>query len=313
LLDLPGHDDAKTDIRPTVKAWLESPTSGDWILVLDNADNVLDFYPQGEDHSGNGLAQFVPHGAKGTVLVTTRDRSLAAKLADNILVKHEMSSEEAMQLFRDRYPKVFEDEGSANLLVKELNYLPLAIVQAAAYLGQNHLLRPSGYLQQFKATKKDQCSLLSKPFSDLRRDSGLGGAETILATFAITFGQIQRQWPLAGSFLEIMACIDRQDIPLGLFYEKLPENVNANAPSEALSKLIDFALITEAAQLGEGRSFIMHALVHVSIQDHLSTTNNMQSAMTQTGRILFRVLPNGEHKNWSVGLPAHQLYSISLR
>ena len=311
MLDLPSHDDAKTDIRPAVKAWFESPASGDWILVLDNADNMLDFYSQSPVTEGYGLARFVPHGPKGTVLVTTRDRSLADKLADNILLKHKMSLEEAMQLFKDRYPKVVEDEESASLLVKELDYLPLAVVQAAAYLRENHLLRPSGYLQQFKSTKRDQRSLLSKPFIDLRRESGSGGAETILATFAITFEQIQSQWPLAGSFLEIMACIDRQGIPQGLFYEIPPDDVDANAVGEALSKLIDFALITEAA-LGEDRSFVMHALVHVSIQDHLSTRERMQSAMTQTGGILLRVLPNGEHENWSVGLPAHQLYRWAL-
>src|SRR5688572_14641792 len=100
LLSLPGHNDAKKDIRPAVKEWFESPASGDWILVLDNADNVLDFYPQnpvisrtGEDHSGSGLAKFVPQGSKGTVLVTTRDRSVAVKLADKILLKNEMDPE----------------------------------------------------------------------------------------------------------------------------------------------------------------------------------------------------------------------------
>ena len=37
LVDLPGCDDPKEDIRPIVKGWFESPRSGEWILVLDNA------------------------------------------------------------------------------------------------------------------------------------------------------------------------------------------------------------------------------------------------------------------------------------
>ena len=318
LLQLPGHDDMKTDIRPVVKGWFESPASGSWFLVLDNADNMLDFYPQSqlkdkiddfypqsqlndktdEDHS-IGLAQFVPYGSKGTVLVTTRDYSVADKLAEmNILSKHKMTHDEAMQLFKDRYPDAGEDATSAMLLL-ELDHLPLAIVQAAAYLRQNRLLQPSGYLQQFRATKKNQLSLLSKHFSDLRRESGSAGEETILATFAITFEQIRSQWPLAGSFLEIMACIDRQGIPVDLFHQSVPEGIDVNATGEALSKLIDFALITSAGS--ESSSFVMHALVHVSAQGYISAREKMQAAMEKTGKILQRILPNGKHENWSVG------------
>ena len=140
LVKLPGHDDMKMDIRPVVKAWFEGSESGDWILVLDNADNVFDVYPQnpvtdrtGKDFRDDSLAQFIPHGPKGTVIVTTRDYAVAGKLADtNILSKSKMASDEAMQLFKDRYPNVAGDERSVNHLLKELDYLPLAIVQAAA-------------------------------------------------------------------------------------------------------------------------------------------------------------------------------------
>ena len=316
LLQLPGHDDMKTDIRPAVKAWLESPTSGDWILVLDNADNVLDFYPK--DRSGDGLVQFVPQGSKGTVILTTRDYYFAEEFAPmNTLEKGEMNPDEALQLFTDRYPaSTAKDERPAALLLEELQYLPLAIVQAAAYLRQNRLLRPSGYLQRFRATKKDQRNLLSTRFSDIRRESGSGsaGEETILATFAITFEQIRSQWPLAGSFLEIMACIDRQGIPVDLFHQSVPENADIGASDVALSKLTDFALITKAASsegstIGENSSFVMHSLVHVSVQDFIFTRENMPAAIAKTGKILRKILPDGEHENWSVSQSADRLYS----
>ena len=45
LVELPGCDEPKEDIRPVVKDWLESPKSGDWILVVDNADNKRRFLP----------------------------------------------------------------------------------------------------------------------------------------------------------------------------------------------------------------------------------------------------------------------------
>ena len=301
LLQLPGHDDMKTDIRPAVKMWFESPASGNWVLVLDNADNILDFYPRGS--ATDGLVQFVPQGSKGTVLVTTRDYTVADNISGrNILSKVEMNPGEAMLLFTDHYPNADRDRESATLLLKELQYLPLAIVQAAAYLRQNRVLRPSGYLQQFKATKINQRNLLSKHFSDLRREpsSGSAGEETILATFAITFEQIRRRWSLAGSFLEIIACIDRQGIPADLLRESVPEGLDINATGEALSKLIDFALIIDAG-VDDAPSFVMHALVHVSVQEFIAARETMQAAMEKTGKILWRILPTGAHENWSVG------------
>lgn len=310
LLGLPGHDDMKMDIRPVVKAWLEGPLSGNWVLILDNADNILDFYPEthvkgarSDDYRGGGLAQFVPLGSKGTVIVTTRDYSVAEQLSDmNILPKEKMNPHEAIQLFKNRYPNVGKDEKSVNLLLEELDYLPLAIVQAAAYLRQNRLLRPSGYLQQFKATKRGQREFLSKPFLDLRRDSGSAGVETLLATFAITFEQVQSQAPLAGSFLEIIACIDRQGIPSNIFHESLPESIHENEAGEALGKLIDFALITEGS-IDECLAFVMHALVHVSLQEFISSKGKMEGALQKTAEVLLKILPSGSYETWSVSRP----------
>ena len=312
-MQLPGHDDLKTDIRPAVKGWFESPASGSWILVLDNADNIFDFYPETQvdvatetDDTGHGLAPFIPDGSKGTVIVTTRDHTVADTFSGgNILFKDVMTASETLQLFKDRYPNAVADEESVNSLLKELGYLPLAIVQTAAYLRQNRLLAPSRYLQQFKATSRQQRSLLSKPFRDRRREPG---AETILATFAITFEQIRNQSPLAESFLEIMACIDRQGIPADLLRESVPEDIDINAADEALSKLIDFALITQDASTNSP-SFVMHALVHVSAQEFISIRKTMQAAVEKTGKLLVKILPNGNHEKWTVGQSAPELCS----
>ena len=116
-------------------------------------------------------------------------------------------------------------------------------------------------------------------------------------------------WGLWGerSFLEIMACIDRQGIPGGLFCESVRDGLDINAAGQALSKLIDFSLITQAA-IGEGSSFVMHALVHVSIQEFLSIGEKMHAAMEKTTEILSRVLSGGTHESWSVSRTAHVFY-----
>ena len=138
LVELPECDEPKEDIRPIVKDWLESPRSGDWILVLDNADNKDDFFPE-ENSTTNGLAQFIPRGGKGTIIVTTRDFRLADQLADsNTICKDMMEAAQAVQLFALHYPKETQyEQGPILQLLGALQHLPLAIVQVAAYLRQN--------------------------------------------------------------------------------------------------------------------------------------------------------------------------------
>jgi signal recognition particle GTPase len=88
-----------------VKQWLESPQSGDWIFVIDNADNRLDFYPEPNESdtisiAQYGIAKFIPRGSKGTIIVTTRDREVAWNLVNqNILIKPELNPEQAIELF----------------------------------------------------------------------------------------------------------------------------------------------------------------------------------------------------------------------
>ncbi|KAI5800681.1 hypothetical protein FPQ18DRAFT_301297 [Pyronema domesticum] len=113
LAKIPGHNDTKQNIGLIVKQWLEDPQSGEWILVIDNADNKLDFYPEGpksteskesdtvsESIAHDGIAKFIPRGSKGTVIVTTRDREVAKYLANqNVIVKPKLHPEQAIELF----------------------------------------------------------------------------------------------------------------------------------------------------------------------------------------------------------------------
>jgi hypothetical protein len=45
LVPIPEFNDSdlNQDVKELVKNWLESEESGDWILVLDDVDNKLDF------------------------------------------------------------------------------------------------------------------------------------------------------------------------------------------------------------------------------------------------------------------------------
>ena len=256
------------DIGHLVKDWLQGPQSGKWILVLDNADNKLDFFPEEKNMQDKALTRFIPHGNKGTVIVTTRDREVADKLfgGDNVIKKSGMDQNEVRQLFEQHYQKEFDsanaefgrDVADAPLLLKALQFLPLAVVQAASYLRLNPLISISKYLTWFSRTKADQKKILSKTFGDCRRDENV---ETILTTFSITFRQAQEQSPLAGSLLKLIACIDCQGIPHELLASSGLEGSDDEIDLlDALGKLINFSLLTK---LENSKTYDMHSLVHV--------------------------------------------------
>ncbi|KFA81647.1 hypothetical protein S40288_09181 [Stachybotrys chartarum IBT 40288] len=42
---IPGHNDSKIDVLELVKRWLERKDSRQWLMVLDNADDIQLFFP----------------------------------------------------------------------------------------------------------------------------------------------------------------------------------------------------------------------------------------------------------------------------
>ncbi|KAG8720189.1 hypothetical protein FRC09_009986 [Ceratobasidium sp. 395] len=109
--------------------WLEY-SSQSWLLVIDNADDP-----------DLRLQKFVPGGSYGSVLVTTRLRSLAllGQGPGSDCSVGQMESEDALELLLTRarmrdYVLSREELESAAKLVEDLGYLALAIVHAGAYI-----------------------------------------------------------------------------------------------------------------------------------------------------------------------------------
>ncbi|KAG8793095.1 hypothetical protein FRC12_003900 [Ceratobasidium sp. 428] len=109
--------------------WLES-SAQPWLLVFDNVDDP-DLGPH----------KFIPGGSCGSVLVTTRLRSLAllGRGPGSDCGVGQMESEDAIELLLTKarmtdHVLSREDMESAAKLVEDLGYLALAIVHAGAYI-----------------------------------------------------------------------------------------------------------------------------------------------------------------------------------
>ena len=86
-LQLPGRQDANVDVLRLVSNWLCDEANGSWLMVVDNADNGEVFYPkpaeQNEDASATlvRLEAYLPKTRNGSLLITSRNKEVAVRLA----------------------------------------------------------------------------------------------------------------------------------------------------------------------------------------------------------------------------------------
>jgi len=139
-------DDKEDETFLRLKDWLESEDSGDWVLILDNADNPSEFR----------TSRYIPRRFKGKLVVITRSCTAADELGCEPVEVPKMDANEAEVLFQRFYTGIVAaaDTGFIRDLLLALDYLPLAIAGAAAYMGTNKV-RPAVYLEMFNSTRKN--------------------------------------------------------------------------------------------------------------------------------------------------------------
>lgn len=120
-----------------------------------------------------------------------------------------MDDDESVQLLRAWLEECDTNEGELAVLSSRLDHLPLALVQAAAFIQENSMA-VSEYLQLLDGTDGDFVDLLSQEFETMGWDSETPRAVT--QAWMISFEQIQQQNTLASELLLLMAFFDRQAI-----------------------------------------------------------------------------------------------------
>ena len=131
--------------------------SSDWLLVFDNLDQPSLFAD---------MNAFIPPSANGSVIITSRHSLASVQLAPRSTIRLDgMTENEALELLfiRSFHERTRETEQTGMDIVERLGYHPLAIDQAAAYIGTKQLPL-SHFLRHYEARKQDV----------LRYGSGLG-------------------------------------------------------------------------------------------------------------------------------------------
>ena len=211
---VPSHDDPKADVLTLVKSWLEGKSRGRWLMVIDNADDTqLFFAAPGGSHYEENLGRYIPECSHGAILVTTRNKQAGLSLAKgtHLIEVQEMDDIDSEKLLRT---KLTGDPTSSKLstLLSRLEYLPLALIQAAAFI-QANTITVNEYLRLLDKSEQHIVHLLSEDFETAHgRDSETPRA--VAETWILSFEQLQQQSPLASELLSLMSLFDRQAIPL---------------------------------------------------------------------------------------------------
>jgi hypothetical protein len=123
------------------------------------------------------------------------------------------------------------DEHNAIELLQALDYMPLAITQAAAYIEQRApRMTISRYLDEIRRSDHDRARLLKKDVGDSRRDGR--ASNSIIATWQISFEHIRKKIPTAARLLSLMSLFDRQGIPESLLYNRYQRDEDKEADFE---------------------------------------------------------------------------------
>ena len=223
---IPGRKDPKVDIFKIVYDWLRDEKNGKWLLILDNADDarwLLEAHVTSgavpasgsQERSTRPLWEYLPQIQHGSVLVTTRSRAVAVQLVEerDIIAVEPMDEVHAIALLQRKLGTQSDREDTLEL-VAMLDFMPLAIVQAAAYIGQSApRCSIRQYIKKFQKTDRSKTSLLTYEAGHLRRDGD--AKNSIIITWQISFDYILRERPSAADLLSLMSSFDQQGIPEG--------------------------------------------------------------------------------------------------
>jgi tetratricopeptide (TPR) repeat protein len=342
-VELPGRSETQANIFELVRNWLRDEKNGEWLLVLDNADDsaVLDSLPGRDQHH---LSRYLPPSKHGSVVVTSRSVSVASYLVEeqDIFRVKPMHFTDAQNLLQKKLMGDVATEGvPVNELAVALEYMPLALVQAAAYIskrGPHYSVQQ--YLEEFRKNDKRKVSLLNQGAGHLRRNEEANNS--IIITWQISFEHIWRTRQSAANILSLMSFFDRQGIPKALL---LDSNVSQSAPGDVWAEdgeesdqdegdndeddsssncstddsfiddiltLRDYSFVSETT---DPETLEMHSLVQLATQKWLEGRGEVEGWRQRFISTLCSAFPKGRHESWDTcrSLFPHAIAALTKR
>ena len=302
-LRIPGWEDSK-DVKKLMQEHLSKENTGRWLLVFDNADDINMWVAKTEPGL-QPLIDYLPKSRQGTILFTTRDRRLAVKLAQqNVVEIPEMEEDVAARLLEKCLidPRLINNRHDTSALLSQLTYLPLAIVQAAAYINENGI-EIADYLSLLEDQEEEVINLLSEEFEDYGRYHDV--KNPVATTWLLSFEQIRQRDPLAAEYLSFMACVDPKGIPQSL----LPPGPTRKKEIDAIGTLNAYSFIVRRPL---DKTLDLHRLVHLTLRNWLRKEEQLRQLTEKAIMRLEKMLLDYDHidrSTWRIYLP-HARYAL---
>jgi tetratricopeptide (TPR) repeat protein len=315
-----GRKDPQADVFKLVHDWLRDAKNGRWLLVLDNADDVAVLSPTDDggklssDSNSAGsalqqhLARYLPSSTFGSVLVTSRTKRAAMQVVEDsdIIAIEPMHDVAAHALLRKKLGGIGEEDDSIAKLATTLDYMPLALVQAAAYIRERAPRCSVGeYLEEYGRSDSRKTSLLNREAGHLRRDKAASNA--VLITWQISFDHIRSTRQSAADLLSLMSFFDRhriQEVLLRRQSSIADERVSAVRTDDEFEDDVlalrdySFIAVTKDAVTKDAKTLEMHSLVQLATRTWLENEGQLDKWKKQFISNLCAELPTGEHENW---------------
>lgn len=303
-LNIPQSPDM--NVKLLVENYLREKNNGRWLMIVDNVDDesvILEKQDDDDEDDEDGdrpdnlqILSCIPQVPHGAVLFTSRYKSVAMKLTNELIELKQMSIEEGTALLKGSLSDDFSDSKNIKMLLEELGYIPLAITHAAALVRVN-CMDIAKYLEIYKESDDDRMELLSHSFGKIQIGaSGSDIPRPVLNTWSMSFNYVlssSTAGPLASELLSVMSFMDRQEIPSWLLRNFKPK-VSKYRFETACGTLKAVSLMSENTP----GSFSMHRLVQLAMRKWLQGKGKDQEFAENAINLLEDSFPDGSFKTW---------------
>ena len=223
-------------------AWLASHDQ--WLVVLDDVESTSDIVPL-LSRLGGGTGRF---------LTTTRRGTGWSRVGASMLRLHVLTPRQSLTLLAKTLGTTPEGLDGGIELCERLGFLPLAIVQAGAYIAQNQYRDPQSVRWYLGLLAESPAALFTLADEETSPD------RTVARIWRITLDRLA-DTPLAGEILRVLAWFATDSIPRTLLDSLAPQL----ELDHALGRLSAYNLVvrtpSEAADPGSGPQLAVHRLV----------------------------------------------------
>ena len=319
-------EDSRATTLDRLRRWFQDEDNGRWLMIVDSVDNVNVLSSPPEDMrrrqslSGSRiplaeiLNYYIPTCTHGRTLFTANNKIAAVTVAGQAQVVEvgTMGRQDACALLRKEISSIDGADSALKTLwlnedledlSEHLGHLPLALVQAAAFIRKN-AMSVNEYLNLIKNDDLSLKGLLSHTSQQQPHGRADDCSQAVISTWKIGYDQIGSQCKKAADLLALISFYDEQNIPQNLF--KHFQRDGKQSLSEAFDTLLAYSFIWTGSDVD---TFGMHRLVRLAVREWLVTCNTEQEKAIEALNLLSEHFPSGEYGSWDAcaGLTPHAL------